>query len=407
MTNRPDRHEIAHAHRRYRDRSAMKTAALIVAAGRGERAGGLQPKQYHPVAGKPLLLHTASALEASHDFASIVIVVPSGDQALVRDMLAPIPDCQTVDGGDSRQASVLAGLEALTNAMPEFVLIHDAARPCVPATMIARLVESLSRGGGVMPGVPVTDTLRQVDRSLCGETVPRDGLWQVQTPQGFCYPSILAAHRSAGSGHTDDVSIAAAAGMQIVAVPGDPDNIKVTTPDDFSRVEQIMSRTTADIRTGQGFDVHRFEEGDHVWLCGVRIDHDRGLAGHSDADVGLHALTDALLGAIGAGDIGLHFSPFDPRWKDTASDRFLAHAAGRVDQAGGVITHVDVTLISEAPKVGPHREAMVNRIAEILAIDPVRVSVKATTTEKLGFTGRGEGIAAQAMATVRMEPVPC
>lgn len=384
--------------------SGMKSAGIVVAAGRGARVGGAIPKQYRLLAGKPLFLHSVERLMSSGLIEECIVVVPIGDEARVTELLSSIDNCRPVPGGADRQSSVLAGLEALVSSAPDFVFIHDAARPCLSSELISRLEDALTVGGGAMPGLQVTDTLRRVDEKICGDTISREGIWRVQTPQSFCYKSILSAHRAAAPGHTDDVSIATSAGMPVSAVPGDPDNIKVTEPEDFQRIEAIMTgKSTSETRTGQGFDVHRFGPGDHVWLCGVKIDHGQGLIGHSDADVGLHALTDALLGAVGDGDIGQHFPPTDPQWRGASSDRFLAHAGSLIKAKGASIMNVDVTLIAEAPKVGPHRQTMVSRVAEILSLDSSRVSVKATTTERLGFTGRGEGIAAQAIATIRLD----
>jgi 2-C-methyl-D-erythritol 4-phosphate cytidylyltransferase/2-C-methyl-D-erythritol 2,4-cyclodiphosphate synthase len=303
-------------------------------------------------------------------------------------------------GGATRQESVLRGLEALEKDAPEFVLIHDAARPLVPRGVIERVTAALENGArAVLPVLPVADTLRR--REDGGFTlVAREGLWRAQTPQGFRFADILAAHRAfAAAEVTDDIALTERAGLAIETVAGDEMNFKLTTREDFVMAERLLG---PDIRTAFGYDAHRFAPGDHVWLCGVKIPHDHALEGHSDADAGLHALTDAILGAIAAGDIGQHFPPTDERWRGAASDRFLAHAAGLVAEKGGTILHCDVTLICERPKIGPHREAMRARIAEILGIGLDRVSVKATTTEGMGYTGRREGLAAEAAATVRL-----
>jgi 2-C-methyl-D-erythritol 4-phosphate cytidylyltransferase/2-C-methyl-D-erythritol 2,4-cyclodiphosphate synthase len=311
-------------------------------------------------------------------------------------------------GGATRQESVLRGLESLADSPPARVLIHDAARPFVTRDILDRVLGALDDWDGAIPALPVVDTLKRADASGDGQaasiaaTVERAGLWRAQTPQGFSYPRILTAYRRCiGLSLTDDAAVAEHAGLRVALVAGDEDNLKLTTEDDLRRGDRLLAGAS-ETRTGFGFDVHRFCEGSKIMLCGVPVPHDRALLGHSDADVGLHALTDALLGAIGAGDIGSHFPPSDPRWRGAPSEVFLRHAAALVGQAGGAIVNVDVTLICERPKIGRHREAMRARIAELLALSPARVSIKATTTEELGFTGRGEGIAAQAVATTRL-----
>lgn len=381
----------------------MKVAALIVAAGRGSRAGPGAPKQYRLLGGEPVLRRTASVFSQHPAISSVLAVIHRDDRASYEAACGDLPKLlPPVPGGATRQASVLAGLEALATAdKPDLVLIHDGARPFVSERLISACIAALASHQGALAALPVTDTVRRASEGLAGETVPRDGLWRAQTPQAFRFSSILQAHRAAAGGDfTDDVAVAAAAGISVALVEGDEDNFKITTGADVERAERMLMRG-GETRTGTGFDVHRFGAGDHVWLCGVKIPHAAGLEGHSDADVGLHALTDALLGAIGAGDIGKHFPPSDPRWKGASSDRFLAHAAGLARSAGATISNADVTLICEAPKISPHTEAMRARIAAILDIDVSRVSVKATTTEGLGFTGRREGIAAQAIATLR------
>ncbi|PKQ01723.1 MAG: 2-C-methyl-D-erythritol 2,4-cyclodiphosphate synthase, partial [Alphaproteobacteria bacterium HGW-Alphaproteobacteria-12] len=297
--------------------------------------------------------------------------------------------------------SVRAGLERLAATPPDYVLIHDGARPLVSARLVADCISALAERAGALAALAVTDTIRRATaEGLAGETIDRAGLWRAQTPQAFRFGAILDAHRRASSDdYTDDVAVAAAAGLDVAMVEGDEDNIKITSAEDLKRAERIILRG-GDVRTGTGFDVHRFGPGDHVWLCGVKVPHAFGLVGHSDADAGLHAITDAILGAIGAGDIGQHFPPSDPKWKGAPSDIFLAHAAALAREAGARISNVDLTLICEQPKIGPHVIAMRKRIADILSLDMARVSVKATTTEGLGFTGRGEGIAAQALATL-------
>ncbi len=375
----------------------MRVAALVMAAGRGLRLGGDEPKQYR-LLGTASILARSLALFASHPRVDRVLAVigaddrPAYDQATAT-LRLPAP----VIGGATRQESVRNGLENLAADPPDLVLIHDAARPLTPPAMIGRVIDALSAHPAAVPALPVTDTLKQGADGRVLTTVPRAGLFRAQTPQGFRFADIVAAHRRfRGSEMTDDAAVAEAAGIPVVLVDGDEAAFKITTSDDLERARRLAGET----HTGTGFDVHRFGDGDHVWLCGVRVPHERGLIGHSDADVGLHALTDAILGAIGAGDIGQHFPPSDPRWKGVASGRFLAHAGDLVRTRGGRIVHVDVTVICERPKVGPHREAMRSAIAQILSVEVDRVSVKATTTEGLGFTGRSEGIAAQAAATV-------
>ena len=380
-----------------------RVAAVIVAGGRGVRAGGGLPKQYRRLAGQPVLRHTVAAFAGHGRVDSVQVVIHPDDRALYEQAVAGLDVRTPVFGGDTRQASVLAGLEALADAAPTVVLIHDAARAFVSAAVIDGVIDAvLATGDGAIPALPVTDTLKR-GGDVVEATVDRAGLNRAQTPQGFPYSTILAAHqRAREEALTDDAAVAEAAGLAVRLVAGEEDNVKLTTAEDFARAEARLSGALGDVRTGTGFDVHRFEPGDHVWLCGVRVPHSEGLKGHSDADVGLHAITDAILGALGAGDIGEHFPPTDARWKDAASDRFLAHAGELVAERGGTVAHVDVTLICERPRLGPHKSAMVARVADILGLDASRVSVKATTTEKLGFTGRGEGIAAQAVATLRL-----
>lgn len=387
---------------------AGPAAALVVAAGQGVRAGGGVPKQYRPLLGRPMLAHAVGAFLGHPAVGPVMLVVAPGEEARARQLLAG-PDAGRIRftvGGATRQQSVLAGLEALAAAGgAELVLIHDAARPFVPPAVIDRVLAALAKVPGACPALPVVDSLRTGDALVDGE-VDRARLHRVQTPQGFRFAAILAAHRAAaasGLAATDDVAVARAAGLDVALVAGDERAMKVTEAADFARAEALAGGLAV---TGMGYDVHRFGPGDHLWLCGVRVPHGAGLLGHSDADVGLHALTDAVLGAIGDGDIGRHFPPSDPQWKGASSDRFLAHAAALVAARGGRIAHVDVTVIAEAPKVGPHRAAMVGRIAEILADHRPLVSVKATTTEGLGFAGRREGIAAQAVATVLLPVGP-
>lgn len=373
------------------------TLALIVAAGRGQRAGGGVPKQYRSVGGKAVLRRAAQAFLGHPRVDAVQVVIHPDDRdlydAAVGDLALPAP----IHGGATRQSSVRLGLEAIT---ADRVLVHDAARPFVPHDVIDRVLDALDADDGAIPAIAVSDSLRRGNTHVDDE-IERDGLWRAQTPQGFRFEAIRAAHRAASVEATDDAAVLRAAGGRVALVEGDEINMKLTTPADFARAEAWLAAAMTS-RTGIGFDVHRFGPGDHLWLCGLRIPHSQGLIGHSDADVGLHALTDAILGAIGEGDIGQHFPPSDPQWKGAASDRFLAHAASLVTARGGRIDHVDVTIIAERPKVGPHRDAMRQRIADILALPVAAVSVKATTTEALGFTGRGEGLAAQAVATVRI-----
>jgi len=366
------------------------TTALIVAAGSGSRAGGALPKQYAKVAGKPLVAHAYAAFASHPAVDEVVVVIAAGAEALAADALGAV---RTVVGGTTRRESVARGLAAVTG---ERVLVHDAARPFVPAAVIDRVLGALDSADAAMPVLAVADTLVRD-----GAVVPRDGLTRVQTPQGFRVATLRAAHAGwpAGDEATDDAQMVRRLGGSVALVQGDAMLDKVTHPDDFAAAE---ARVTWETRSASGFDVHRLEAGEELWLGGVRIPHDKGLSGHSDADVGLHALTDALLGTIAAGDIGTHFPPSDPQWKGADSAQFLQHAAALIAEKSGRIDFVDLTLICEAPKIGPHREAMRARIGALLGLGEDRVSIKATTTERLGFTGRGEGIAAQAVATVSL-----
>ncbi|GGC20988.1 bifunctional enzyme IspD/IspF [Novosphingobium marinum] len=364
---------------------------MVVAAGKGLRSGQSVPKQFAIWRGKPLVRHSVEALLAS-GISPVVVVIPDDFRDVAAGALAGL-DVKTLAGGDTRQLSVRKGLEALEGTMPTAVLIHDAARPALSTDVIDRLLAALEHQPGVIPVLPVVDSVVHANADIMGSPARREGLRRVQTPQAFRFAEILAAHRAwdgppdAG----DDAQVAQAAGLEIGLVEGDEALSKLTFSSDFEKSGPAF-------RIGSGYDVHRLAEGEDLWLCGVMIDHDMGLAGHSDADVAIHALVDALLGAIGAGDIGQHFPPSDPQWSGTASDRFLAQAVKLVGEAGYRIGNVDLTIICEAPKIGPHREAMRQRLSELLAVDIGAVSVKATTTEKLGYTGRGEGIAAQAMA---------
>jgi 2-C-methyl-D-erythritol 4-phosphate cytidylyltransferase/2-C-methyl-D-erythritol 2,4-cyclodiphosphate synthase len=383
-----------------------RAVALVVAAGRGARFGGAQPKQYATLAGRPLLHHGLAALAGHPDIAGVRAVIHADDLALYESAAEGLSLLDPVPGGASRQDSARLGLESLEELAPERVLIHDGARPLVSAAVIDRVLQALDRTPGAVAALPVTDTLKREQDGLVADTVARQGLWRAQTPQGFHYPAILAAHRAvAGAELTDDAAVAERAGLPVALVQGSPRNLKVTTTEDLARAEAILTGAgggAQETRSGSGFDVHRFGPGNHVTLCGVGIPHDKALLGHSDADVALHALTDALLGALGAGDIGVHFPPTDPRWRGADSALFLRHACELAAARGGRIVNVDVTVICETPKLAPHRAAMVARLAELLDLAPERVNVKATTTEGLGFTGRGEGIAAQASATLSL-----
>lgn len=366
----------------------MTTAAIIVAAGRGTRAGGHLPKQWQDLAGAPVLAHTIRAFVGHVD--RIVLVIHPEDHAR-----AAAFGLHMVDGAQTRAGSVRNALESLADQGVTKVLIHDGARPLVSATVIAAVLDALDTSTGAAPALPVTDALWRGGDTVQG-TAPRDGLWRAQTPQGFRFDAILAAHRAHPGGAADDVEVARWAGHDVTIVPGDENNLKLTYAGDFARALTILKGRTMDIRLGNGYDVHAFTDGDGVWLCGVQVPHGRALLGHSDADVGMHALTDAIYGALAEGDIGVHFPPSDPQWKGAASHIFLRHAMGRVAARGYTVANCDVTLVCERPKIGPHQAAMRAALAAIMGIDMDRISVKATTSERLGFTGREEGIAALA-----------
>jgi 2-C-methyl-D-erythritol 4-phosphate cytidylyltransferase/2-C-methyl-D-erythritol 2,4-cyclodiphosphate synthase len=387
------------------------TAAIIVAAGRGTRAGTDLPKQWCVLAGQPVLAHTIAALQGA-GITRIVLVLHPDDLDLATPLLGT--GISWVLGGDSRTASVRNALEGLTDSPPARVLIHDGARPLVSAALIKRVIAALSRHSGAAPALALSDALL---RGAAGHVIgaqSRDGLFRAQTPQGFNFDAILAAHRAFPGDAADDVEIARAAGLDVAIVDGDEENLKLTYPADFARAAQILALSgvasqtkdpIVDIRTGNGYDVHRFGphtalSGPGCWICGVLVPHPKTLQGHSDADVGMHALTDAIYGALCAGDIGQHFPPADPQWKGAASHIFLRHSIALARSEGFQLTHADVTLVCEMPKIGPHAVAMRAALAEILEIDMKRISVKATTSEQLGFTGRGEGIAALATATL-------
>lgn len=372
------------------------TAAIIVAAGRGTRAGGGVPKQWRALAGRSVAAYTLAAFDAHPRVDHVVLVVHNDDRKTApwpADTLAEI-----VTGAESRSGSVLAGLEALEGRFDQ-VLIHDAARPCVSKAVIDGVLDALEHGSAAAPALPVVDALwRGADGKVAGPE-DRAELYRAQTPQGFDLAVILAAHRSDDAGAADDVEIARRAGLPVAITPGDEENLKITQAEDFARAEQILGRHM-DIRLGNGYDVHRFGAGDHVILCGIRVPFDRGLQGHSDADVGMHAVTDAIYGALAEGDIGQHFPPSDPQWKGAASEIFLRHAVDLAADRGYRISNVDCTLVCEVPKIGPHAADMRAEMARLMALDSSRVSVKATTSEKLGFTGRGEGIASLATVTL-------
>jgi 2-C-methyl-D-erythritol 4-phosphate cytidylyltransferase / 2-C-methyl-D-erythritol 2,4-cyclodiphosphate synthase len=379
------------------------SVALVVAGGQGLRAGGDVPKQFQQLGGVSVLTRTLEALAAGHIDVIQLVLPPDAlewqpDRPVRAKLLPPVA------GGVTRQESVRNGLEAIEAAGGCWhVFIHDAARPFVSPTLISRVMSALEHVDGATPALPVVDSLRaSQDGVTIDAEVSRDRLYRVQTPQGFDFRKILAAHRAATGAFTDDAALLAATGEEVALTAGEEANFKITTPDDFKRAEAHLMSQLPTIRMGTGFDVHRFGPGDHVWLCGIQVPHSHGMLAHSDGDVALHALTDAILGALADGDIGSHFPPSDPQWKGAPSWKFLDHARALVAQRGGQIAHVDVTIICERPKVGPLREAMRARISEILRCDIATVSVKATTTEGLGFTGRQEGIAAQAAATIRL-----
>jgi 2-C-methyl-D-erythritol 4-phosphate cytidylyltransferase/2-C-methyl-D-erythritol 2,4-cyclodiphosphate synthase len=373
----------------------MTTAAVIVAAGRGSRAGGDVPKQWQMLAGQPVLAHTLAAFRGQVDLLVLVIHPDDRDRAA-----ALAGDVIVVEGGATRDASVRAALEALDGRGVTHVLIHDGARPLVDAGVIGRVRGALEAHVGAAPALPVTDALWRGRDGLVDGAQDRAGLWRAQTPQGFRYDAILAAHRAHQGQAADDVEVARAAGLDVAIVEGNEANLKLTFAGDFARAEAILKGRGMDVLLGNGYDVHAFTAGDHVWLCGVKVTHDKALLGHSDADVGMHALTDAIYGALAEGDIGRHFPPSDPQWKGAASHIFLRHAAELMRARGYELGNCDVTLVCERPKIGPHAAAMQAALAEIMGVEVGRVSVKATTSERLGFTGREEGIAALATASL-------
>ncbi|MBT3930581.1 MAG: bifunctional 2-C-methyl-D-erythritol 4-phosphate cytidylyltransferase/2-C-methyl-D-erythritol 2,4-cyclodiphosphate synthase [Rhodospirillaceae bacterium] len=385
-----------------------ETVALIVAAGRGSRMPGDVPKQYRHLHGRAILRHVLEAFVAHPGISAVHTVIHPDDAERFADVSRGLNLGVPVPGGETRQESVRNGLESLAaETSPEKVLIHDGARPFVSPALIDRVIDALDRFDGAVPALPMTDTVKRVSGDAVVGTVDRSGLFRAQTPQGFRFPALLSAHGKAaenmdGQSFTDDASVAEAAGLSISVIAGEESNIKITHDDDMARAAAWL-RGARETRVGSGFDVHAFGPGNSVRLGGIDIAHSQALAGHSDADVALHALTDAILGAIGDGDIGSPFPPSDPQWQGADSSQFLAHAANLLRQRSGTLVHADLTIICEQPRIGAHRDAMRARIAEILAIDASRVSVKATTTEGLGFTGRNEGIAAQASVTVTVE----
>ncbi|WP_238366208.1 bifunctional 2-C-methyl-D-erythritol 4-phosphate cytidylyltransferase/2-C-methyl-D-erythritol 2,4-cyclodiphosphate synthase [Mesobacterium pallidum] len=372
----------------------MSTVALIVAAGRGLRAGGETPKQWQPLAGARVADHTVARFRAHPRIDQVVLVIHPDDESLAPAGVA------VVHGGATRADSVRAGLEALAHRGVDRVLIHDVARPCVPAAVIDAVLDALDDTPGAAPAVPVTDALWTGTGGEVSGTQPREGLFRAQTPQGFRFDAILGAHRARTRNAADDVEVARADGLRVTITPGSEDNLKITHPGDFARADRILKESSMDIRLGNGFDVHAFEPGDHVVLCGVKVPHDRALMGHSDADVAMHAVTDAIYGALAQGDIGRHFPPSDPQWKGAESHIFLTHAVELAREIGFAIGNIDCTIICERPKVGPHAAAMRAEMARIMGLEPARVSIKATTSERLGFTGREEGIAALATCTL-------
>ena len=385
----------------------VKVAAVVVAAGRGLRAGGDLPKQYRCILGEPMIRPSLAALAGHNGISAVQPVIHGDDAALFQAATAGIDLLPPVQGGASRQASVRAGLRALESHHPDLVLVHDAARPFASDALITRAIAAAGTSGAAVPVIAVADTVKTVDATGCVTgTIDRAQLRMVQTPQAFGFAVLLDAHqRATAAGRddfTDDAALAEWAGLKVTTFKGEAGNVKLTTDDDFSRAEVAKLAALSDVRTGFGFDVHQFGDGDHVMLGGVRIPHGRGLSGHSDADVVLHALVDAILGALSEGDIGVHFPPTDAQWRGASSDRFFAFAVERVHARAGRIAHIDVTIVCEAPRIGPHRDQMRTRIAELAGIPIERVGVKATTSEKMGFTGRGEGMAAFANATVRL-----
>ena len=386
---------------------AISVAAIVVAAGRGRRVGGDVPKQYRPLDQRSVIRASCEIFARHEDISAVQPVIHRDDTDLFNTATSGLELLPPIFGGGTRQESTRAGLEAVALLNPAIILVHDAVRPFASPQLITRAIRAGQETGAAIPALPVTDTIKRIDAAgRVEETLDRQGLRSVQTPQAFAFDALLGAHRRAAAAgrndFSDDAALAEWAGIKVSVFDGETGNVKLTTPDDFARIEEARFAALPDIRIGNGFDVHAFGDGDHVMLGGVRIAHDRGLIGHSDADVALHALTDAILGALAEGDIGQHFPPSDARWRGASSDRFLTFAAERVRLRGGDIAHLDVTIVCEKPHIAPHRETMRWRIAAIAGVNVDRVAVKATTSERLGFTGRGEGIAALASATVRL-----
>ena len=381
----------------------MRIAAIIVAAGSGTRFGAHRPKQYELLAGDMILRRTIRQFIGHKAIASVHVVISGAHRDLYDQASRGFELGPAIEGGSDRQSSVMAGLNAIQPSSPTHVLIHDAARPLISKVVIDAVIGGLYDHAAVLPVLPVADSLKRVQDNLVAGVIERDGAVVAQTPQGFAYPAIMAAHeRFAGSGLSDDTAVAAAAGIEIGTVMGAVENLKITTPEDIRRALVYLGERPMRIACGTGFDVHAFADDRMLMLCGLEIAHERGLAGHSDADVGLHALCDAIFGALADGDIGSHFPPSDAKWRGASSDQFLAFAVRRVEARGGKVNHLDLTLICEAPKIGPYRDRMRVKVAEITGLPLERIAIKATTSEKLGFTGRSEGIAAQAMATLEL-----
>lgn len=388
----------------------MKVAAVIVAGGSGLRAGGEKPKQYQPIGGRPVIWWTLKAFAEHPGISHVQPVIAAGHEAMFAEAAAGLAVEAPVTGGATRQESCRIGIEAAARHHPDKVLIHDAARPFASRDLISHVIAWLDRHPGIVPALPVADTLKYAPGGLVQRTVERAGMWAAQTPQGFDFKAILAAHRAAvtegASDLTDDAAVAERAGIEVAIIPGRSENRKITSAEDLERADRfVMEQSLArlpDVRVGQGIDIHAFAPGDAVTLCGVRIPHSLRLKGHSDADAALHALTDAILGGLGEADIGTHFPPSDPQWKDAASARFVEFAVRQVERRGGMIANVDVTILAEAPRIAPHIGAMKAALGPLLKLSPDRIAIKATTTEKLGAIGRGEGIAAFASATLRL-----
>jgi len=384
-----------------------EVAVVVVAAGRGSRVGGDLPKQFRPIGGRPMIWQSLAVFLDHPSVGAVQAVIHPADAELFQASTAGLAVLAPVFGGATRQSSVRAGLEALAPRQPDTVLIHDAARPFASAALVSRAIAAAEQTGAAIPAVPVTDTVKSVDaQGMVDQTLDRSKLRLVQTPQSFAFPALLAAHRHAAAegrdDFTDDAALAEWAGLKVSVFAGEPGNVKITEESDFARAEAMQFAGLGDVRIGTGIDVHAFAPGDHVTLGGIRIAHSQALTGHSDADVVLHALTDAVLGALADGDIGVHFPPSDAQWRGASSDRFLTFALDRLAKRGGRIGHIDINIVCEAPRIGPHRDAMRTNIARLAGIDVNRVAIKATTSEKLGFTGRGEGIVAYATATVRL-----